>query len=319
MRELCQILEKQHLLLTDFQIDNNRTIGNSPLSDMFASISTANRLQTLNLSNCGVSECDWARYLCFVEALSYLNLSHNAIADDAFVELMKSVDHCHCLRHLDLSYNLFGGIKCNVLQHSLSTNRGLFSLNLAGNRLDSTVWASISMGLMDIVVDKARQSSENANKFPKSPLTLLDVSCCRLSLAEALKLCECFQRNNTLSIVMNGNPLPAELMADPRGYCMSDVFKVAPTLEGARYLPLDREAAVADGANDSSQWRRERAKGVKESLASLEVAAQARISMEAKVRARASPAPNAANATEDATQHPSALVKEGSSSDLGSG
>lgn len=275
MQQLCTVLEKQHLLLTDFEVHDNVDVKDSELSSMFTSISTANKLERLNLSNCGVHECEWARFLCFIESLTYLNLSHNSIGDDAFVELMRSVDNCYCIRHLDLSYNLFGGVKCNVLQRTLSHNRGLYRLSLAGNKFDSTIWTSISLGLMDNAENNRTNQGQDANnkenRWRKCTLDMLDVSCCKLSLPHALKLCESFQRNDFVSIVMAGNPLPAEMIRDPREYCRSQA--IAPTIEGGSYLARRRDTA-ADIMISSADWRRDRAQGVKESLSSLEVAAQ---------------------------------------------
>lgn len=274
MQQLCNVLEKPHLLLTDFEVHDNVDIKDSELSSMFTSISTANKLQRLNLSNCGVRECEWARFLCFIESLTYLNLSHNSIGDDAFVELMRSVDNCYCIRHLDLSYNLFGGVKCNVIQRTLSVNRGLYRLSLAGNKFDSTIWTSISLGLMDNAENNRKQGQDANNKenrWRKCTLDMLDVSCCKLSLPHALKLCESFQRNDFVSIIMAGNPLPSEMIRDPREYCSTQA--IAPTMEGGSYLARRRDTA-ADIMISSADWRRDRAQGVKESLSSLEVAAQ---------------------------------------------
>lgn len=279
MQQLCNILEKPHLLLTDFEIHDNVDIKDSELSTMFTSISTANKLQRLNLSNCGIHECEWARFLCFIESLTYLNLSHNSIGDDALVELLRSIDNCYCLRHLDLSYNLFGGIKCNVLQRTLSHNRGLYRLSLAGNKFDSSIWTSISLGLMDNAEKTRNQSQGNADnketKWRKCTLDTLDVSSCKLSLPHALKLCESFQRNDFVSIVMAGNPLPSEMIRDPREYCRTQA--IAPTMEGGSYFSRRRDTA-ADIMISSAAWRKDRAQGVKESLSSLEVAAQKTVS-----------------------------------------
>lgn len=255
MEKLCYVLEKKHLVLRDFFINDNERIKNRVLNTLFTSISTANHLVNLNLSNCGITICDWGRYLCFMESLSHLNLSHNSIRDDAFVQLMKCIESCYCLRHLDLSYNKFGGIKCNVLQTTLATNKGLFSLSLGGNKFDVSIWTALFHGLLQ-----------------NQSLTLLDVSCCALNLTNALKLCEAFQQNNLCKTRMAGNPLPADMLQDCRQYCID--HKVVPTIEHCRYLPGAGEDGFASSLAGIAQWRLSCAKSIQESLSSLEIAAQ---------------------------------------------
>lgn len=257
LKQLCAVVEKQHLCLTDFELDNN-PVGDVELNTLFTSISSGNKLVSLNLSNCQISSCEWARFLCFIESLSTLNLSHNRIGDDAFVQLMKCIENCACLRHLDLSYNPFGGVKCNVLQSTLSTNKGLYSFNLSGNRLDETVWTSISRGLL----------------FSSSNLTLLTLASCHLSLPTALVLCEIFQQNQLISLQFSGNALPREMIADPRGYCQRN--GIPATLAGASYLSAD-EDKMALSLPAATAWRESCARGLRDSLTSLEVVAQKKL------------------------------------------
>ena len=281
--ELCDILSEPSTQLREIQLNNNDindtevvegVTGNSASLDrLILSIHSTNTVETLNLSNCNLCCFSWTRYLPYMYTLSTLILAHNRITDNELVKLGANLETCVCLRHLDLSYNKFGGVKCCLLQRFFETNKYLFSLNIRGNKMEHAVWKSFGVGLMT-----------------NCTLQHLDICNCELTIEDAMVMCFVFTTNEVVTIDMNNNHLPNELMDDPRRYCI-DTYRTAATpmpimngdvstaVTAARsggnnnraYLPRSAHA-VADSIPFSKLWRAERLDVVQSSVEALEAA-----------------------------------------------
>jgi hypothetical protein len=245
---------KSSAKITALQLGNNLNIKDDASASLFRNIVERDAMNSLNLSNCGLGVCSWARFLPFITTLHTLNLSHNNIGDGEFIKLCKGLESCFCLRYLDVSYNLFGGVTCSVIQRTLELNKSIYSINFAATYFSSNIWRSLSCGLI-------------TNRV----LLTLDVSYCELSLENALVLCGCFQRNDVCSILLDSNPLPSAFIADPRWYCMDPRNAVPATLSEAGslssgFLPLASDDASVRCLSLSAQWRTERRREMISSL-----------------------------------------------------
>lgn len=93
---------------------NDNPIGDKGADAIFESILDSREFETLNLSNCNVINCSWARNLNSLLCLSTLHLSHNLMDDSGLQLLAEGLADNACLRYLDLSYNKFGGTAGNT-------------------------------------------------------------------------------------------------------------------------------------------------------------------------------------------------------------
>jgi Ran GTPase-activating protein (RanGAP) involved in mRNA processing and transport len=198
---LIPVLQAPASTLRTLLLPNNPDIGDTALEELFVALNKGGTLTTLSLSNCGIQQCEWARYLPFMSKLATLDLSHNLVDDGEFAKLCKALEQCYCLSHLRLGHNRFGGVKSSVIEQMLRCNGGLHSLSLCGNRCDDAVWAAIYRGLLH-------------NKV----LLDLDLTECNITLPNALVLCRAFEGNDTCSLQLANNPLPAAVVEDPRGF-----------------------------------------------------------------------------------------------------
>jgi Ran GTPase-activating protein (RanGAP) involved in mRNA processing and transport len=201
---LIPVLQAPASSLRTLLLPNNPDIGDTALEELFVALNKGGTLTTLSLSNCGIQQCEWARYLPFMSKLATLDLSHNRIDDGEFVKLCKALEQCYCLSHLRLGHNRFGGMKSSVIEQMLRCNGGLHSLSLCGNRCDDAVWAAIYRGLLH-------------NKA----LLDLDLTECNITLPNALVLCRAFEGNDTCSLQLVNNPLPTAVADDPRGFYLA--------------------------------------------------------------------------------------------------
>ena len=86
---------------------NNNDIGDEGASLLIEALCDAGIIEELNLSNCGIINCNWANILQKMSTLSILNLSRNLINDAGCLDLCEGVERCLCLRYLDLSNNRY--------------------------------------------------------------------------------------------------------------------------------------------------------------------------------------------------------------------
>lgn len=201
VRILSSVLQASTLSLHTLLLPNNPDIGDDALEDLFVALNKSSTVTTLSLSNCGIHNCDFTRYWPFMNKLETLDLSFNLIDDGEFVKLCKNLELCYCLRHLQLGHNRFGGLKSNVIEHALVNNGALRSLSLAGNRCADAVWTAVYRGLLHNRV-----------------LLQLDLAECNITISNALTLGRAFVRNDTCTLQLQNNPLPADMVTDPREY-----------------------------------------------------------------------------------------------------
>jgi hypothetical protein len=180
---------------------NNPLVGDLSIESLFISINKGNNLSELNLSNCSIGNCEWARFLPFFKSLKQLDLSYNRITDDEFVKLCKGLERCSSLNSLDISHNRFGGLKCNVIQQLLEQNCALHTFSLRGNRCQDSIWDAIHKGLLS-----------------NSTLLDLNLSECDVRVNNFNVLCLAFMKNDVCTISLDNNPLSPEIIVDPREY-----------------------------------------------------------------------------------------------------
>ena len=201
LRLLCSIFEQPNSKLHTVFLGNNKTIGNEVMEELFIAINKGNNITTLNLSNCGISTCEWSSYLPFLSTLETLSISYNCIDDSEFVKLCKGLEKCRSIKHLDLAHNKFVGLKCNVIEHLLGSNKALVTLSLCGNRCVDSVWDAIHRGLLK-----------------NDTLLSLDLSECNITLPNATILYQALAVNELCTLNMINNPLPDSVICDPRAY-----------------------------------------------------------------------------------------------------
>lgn len=248
LKLLCPVMGRAGVKIHTLQLGNNALIQDNYLDSLFVNMQNPNHISSLNLSNCGISQGQWARVLPFISSLIVLNLSHNNIDDDEFIKLCKGLETCFSLRYLDLSYNCFGGRRCSVIQQTLESNKSIYSINFSAIFFVDSIWRCLSNGLMKNDV-----------------LSILDVSNCDLNYKGTIQLCTCFQRNEVVSLVLTKNPLPATLISDPRAYCQDKANNVPITLNDATYLSLLADASVRS-LSSSAEWRVARKREITTSL-----------------------------------------------------
>lgn len=204
------MLESPKQPLARLYLGGNTALGDEVTEELFVALNKGSTVTTLSLSDTSLADCEWARFLPFMSRLSTLDLSYNLITDDELGKLSKALERTYCVNHLDLSFNRFGGIKCNVLEHLVAQNGALLSLSLGGNRCEDSVWTAIHRGLL-----------------VNNTLLTLNLSECNISLQCALEICKAFRRNDIVSVDFSNNPLPEALIVDPRAYAMEHLHKAA--------------------------------------------------------------------------------------------
>jgi hypothetical protein len=201
LRLLCPGLSR-HVHLRALLLSSNY-IGDEGASMLLRALKKSSCLEELNISNCGLALCKWAKHLKYLSNLASLNVSCNEIGDFGGLSICNGVQTCPCLRHLDLSNNRFGGITCSGLGSLLELQGGLYSLNVSYNtHIDHQIWRSMAAGL-------------SLNKT----LILLDCRWCNMTFADAGCLCEALEVNEVCSIDFSFNPVPERLFTDCRSIC----------------------------------------------------------------------------------------------------
>lgn len=182
-------------------LSNNPLIKGICFEDTILAIMQYGHITQLNLSKCNIHSCGWARYLPYLRSLYYLNLSHNHIDDKSLLQLSYGLTNSFTIQELDLSYNLFKGHYCSVLRTVFEQNHSISFFSLQGNRLEDIVWYSLQQGLLSNQV-----------------LLTLNVQDCGLTITTAKILCSCLSKNNILTLKLDQNKLPIELVSNPREY-----------------------------------------------------------------------------------------------------
>jgi len=284
VKQLCSVLESPKQPLQQLYLNGNTALGDDVIEDLIVALNKGSTITTLSLSNTSLRYCEWARYLPFMTTLHTLDLSFNLIDDDEFGKLCKALERTYCLNHLNLSFNRFGGIKCNVIEQMIASNGALLSLSLSGNRCEDSVWTALHRGLL-----------------MNNTLLTLNLQECDISLKCALEICKCFHKNDIVNIDFSSNPLPEGSIADPRGFvsasppCASaqvnaktagsiDLASTAknsdPTID-AHVLPLNPAAHALSTARCRA-WTAHIAQEVAMSMNTLNIVANRTAAMKAK-------------------------------------
>lgn len=278
------MLESPKQPLRQLYLNGNTSLGDDVSEELIVALNKGSTVTTLSLSNTSLHHCAWARYLPFMTTLHTLDLSFNLIDDDEFGKLCKALERTYCLNHLDLSYNRFGGIKCNVIEQLVASNGALLSLSLSGNRCEDSVWTALHRGLL-----------------VNNTLLTLNLQECNISLKCALEICKCFYKNDIVSIDFSNNPLPEALIADSRGFASSSPVPVPASFAintakatasasagnhiipktDARVLPLNPAAHALSTARCRA-WSANIAQEVTMSMATLNIVANRTAAMKAK-------------------------------------
>jgi hypothetical protein len=178
---------------------NNNPIGDDGADFLFKNLRDNNQLTALNLGGCSLKKCRWGAKLSVMLSLRDLVLSQNMIDDDGFQALSDGLLGCVCLRHIDISYNRFGGEICKMIGAVLGVNKGLLSLNLSGNEMHAEVWKALAFAL-----------AEN------NTLNTLDLRWCSLNQHQAQHFCSSLCDNQTCTVHMDYNPVSYHIRDDPR-------------------------------------------------------------------------------------------------------
>jgi hypothetical protein len=223
LRILCPGLAR-HCRLRALLLSNNY-FGDDGASALIRALKKSSCVEELNISNCGLTHCKWAKHLKYVSSLVSLNVSCNDINDFGCLSLCNGVQACPYLRHLDMSNNGFGGVSCAGLGVLLETHGGLYSLNLSYCTLAHQVWATIGAAL-------------TVNKT----LILLDVRWCNMTVADACCICEAFESNDVCSVDFSFNPVPDALFVDCRASCPDLKRSIQPSTNTAVTLSGNRSS-----------------------------------------------------------------------------
>lgn len=199
MHEVSSVL-MTHRHLRNVQFVGN-AIGDDGASFLFESVWRNESIETLGLSRCELTSCSWAHVFQYMTTLNMLSLSHNQLSDAGFHELCEFLEKCACLRHLDVSYNKFGGLQSVSFGKLIQYHKGLLTINCAGNMLMEEVITSIILGI---------RSNETLRR--------LDLSWCNIQQAAAEKMAEALFDNDLLELNLDHNPIDRELREDPRGF-----------------------------------------------------------------------------------------------------
>jgi Ran GTPase-activating protein (RanGAP) involved in mRNA processing and transport len=203
IRELYPVFAT-HRYLKDIDLHCN-PIGDEGTDMLLKSIRDNNLIVTLNLSACDIKDCKWATRLQIMTALATLNLSHNKIDDEGCHNLCDSLEECVCLRHLDISNNIFRSLGSISLGRMIEKNKALVTLNLSSNTgIIEEVFIAISAGLRE---------NKTLNK--------LNLSSCDLNIDNAEIICQCFADNVTCDVNMSVSNIPEILQSNPRQYTRS--------------------------------------------------------------------------------------------------
>ncbi len=200
MEEFSAVLAT-HKYLKELHISGNTELGDVGVGHIIKALRDNMVVEVLNVSNCGVRECPFAGSLRIMGHLADLNLSQNEISDSGVRELCGGLEVCFSLRHLNLSYNHFGGKHSVRLGEMLENNRGLLSLDLSGNSGIYQMWNSLAVGLMK-----------------NDTLMHLNLTLCDIDIKAGERLYESLKKNDICDINLDLNPLPDALRLRPRAY-----------------------------------------------------------------------------------------------------
>jgi hypothetical protein len=195
----------QSLILSNNPLFISLSSSNSStsLSDIILSVLETQHLIDLNLSNCGLIDCQGSQYRPFLKTLQFLNLSFNKIDDNNILQLLNGCLFSFSLINLNVSGNVFGknSRSAHSFQRLLTENQSIQYFSIRHNRLDLVIWKAILDGLKD-------------NKV----LLTLDCSSCFIQQKELLLFNQVFQQNDCCEIVLTHNPLPQAVVKDARAY-----------------------------------------------------------------------------------------------------
>jgi len=120
--------------LRELQLHGNQ-IFDDGAAQLFRGLEEANAITTLNLSQCRLKSCLWSIHIRNISSLCTLLLAYNQIDESGLETLFESLEASCCLRHLDLSHNLFGTMQSLNMPRFIRANGGILSLNVSGNPL----------------------------------------------------------------------------------------------------------------------------------------------------------------------------------------
>lgn len=178
---------------------NNNPIGDDGATALILALREADTVEELNMSGCGLSTCAWSHRIRIMSKLSYLNVSHNKIADWGCQELCEGLCTSFCVRHLDISANIFHGQLCLALGRLIESNKGISILNLSYTYMIPSVWYAIGQSLQ-----------------LNNTLATLDLRYCELTPAVVEPILEALEVNDICSVLLGANPLPTVLQQNSR-------------------------------------------------------------------------------------------------------
>lgn len=174
--------------------------------------------------------------LSVVSTLADLNLSHNSIDDDGFTLICDGLQAACSLRHLNLSFNKFGGKSCICIGKALVENRSLYTMDLSGNDLHCDIFSALSTGLLENVT-----------------LIQLNLLRCNLSLQTAHTLRGAMALNSTCKVLMDFNPLPDAIRWDSRSVSQDVNSHEIASYHRSSHSKKDIEASLAFKQSDSQK------------------------------------------------------------------
>ena len=145
---MATLLKLENISLRHLHLNGNH-IGDNGAEELFLAIKQSNLLLSLNLAHCELSECLWSYRLRHISSLTQLILSYNNISDSGLETLFDGLEGSCCLRHLDISHNLFGSVLSLNFPRFLISNQGLLSLDLSGNMLIEPLQESIAIAISE--------------------------------------------------------------------------------------------------------------------------------------------------------------------------
>ncbi len=222
------------------------------LNDVVLAAMSTRQLTHLTLSHCHLADGGWSQFLSFTPSLHLLDLSGNLLDDNHVIAILRNLTHSFSLRELNLAKNRFHHHRIansftTLLQHNLSLHR----IDVSFNRLALAVWSGISDGL--------RQNT--------AMLTLVCQSC-DITWKEIDALSSFMQSNDVTDLSLAHNPLPADVIRNPRNY-VAQHYSSAKT-SSRKILPLAplRERSAVEAARE---WRTRQRHTIFLSLKSLHI------------------------------------------------
>mmetsp|Transcript_14541 Transcript_14541/g.21906 ORF Transcript_14541/g.21906 Transcript_14541/m.21906 type:complete len:431 (-) Transcript_14541:162-1454(-) len=168
------------------------------------------KMKVLSMSQCSITNCDWASVLLYMTCLESLYIAHNDIDGIALQSLCEGLRRCACIRHLDVSYNALTTVQAGCIGQLMKIHKGLISINMAGNSLPGEVISAIVLGILG-----------------NCTLRVLNLTWCDLTIEFATSLCVALAQNSLLHLNLDFNPIPDDMRRNPR--------------ESAAYIPRRKE------------------------------------------------------------------------------